>query len=156
MKVKLLVLTAFSAEAETLVQHFAEAEVVTFAKRSCLHIHDEQVDLYIANTGVGAIAAANTTTALCEVLQPELIFICGTAGGLVPQQRTGDLIIGETIFDIDQYDLPEILNDTPFSEWLLDPHLQTPLTYSFSTATALLDICLQTSLSRIHKKRMVK
>jgi adenosylhomocysteine nucleosidase len=148
---KIIILTAFSAEADSFVQHFTEIKTLTVAKRTCLHTQYHDNDLYIVNTGVGAIAAANTTTALCEILHPDLIFICGAAGGLIVGQHTGDLIVGQTVFDIDQYDLPEIVSGTPFADWLVDPHMQTPLTYSFSTPAALLALCLQTPLPRTRK-----
>ncbi len=148
---KILILTAFLAEATSLVECIENVEPLTLAKHSCLYSVYHNNELYIANTGISAVAAANTTTALCNALHPDLIFICGRAVGLISGQCLGDLIVGETIFDMDHHDLPDIGDETPFAKWLLDPHSQEPLPYTFNIPAKLVNICLQTKLPNVRK-----
>jgi len=148
---KIMILTAALQEAASFIEYLSNTKPLSIAKRNYLYGTAHGHELYLANTGVGAIAAANTTTALCESLQPELIFICGAAGGLVARQCIGDFLIGETIFDLDHYDLPEIFSDTPFADWLIDPHSQQSVEYAFTAPEEFLARCLQTGMARVRK-----
>ncbi len=146
---KILVLTAFHDEAKSFAATLEDALEVTFGKRKCLHGHIGVHEVYLCLCGVGTTSAAANTTALCERLAPDCIFICGSAGGLIPGQQTGDLVLGQAILDLDLHALPEIFPGTPYEPCLTDPHLAQPLDIEFSADPLLLELCKTTPLPNV-------
>jgi len=51
----------------------------------------------VAETGIGKVNAAMTTTLLVQVFQPQEILFTGIAGGLNPDLMPGDIVIARTV-----------------------------------------------------------
>src|SRR3990167_1759987 len=115
---KILILCAFKEELNFFINSFSNLEALEFGKRKCLLLRRDKDEIFISSCGIGTTNAACTTTALCETLSPDLILVCGTAGGLCAGQKTGDLILADSIIDLDLYHLPDIIKGTPFENTL--------------------------------------
>lgn len=148
---KILILFAFEDELKHFANSLSYFEKSHSAKREYLTTSINGHHLYVALSGIGTTNAANTTTALCEALNPECIFICGSAGGLIAGQKTGDILLGEKIIDIDLFNLPEILRGTPYESCLTDPHSKQAFAREFFPHPELLAICADTELSQIYR-----
>ncbi len=152
---RILVLTAFEAEARSFVASMEHTHEVTLGKRKCLQGRFGEHDIYVSFSGIGTTSAAATTTALCECLNPDCILLCGSAGGLTAGQKTGDLVIGESIVDIDLFTLPAALTGTPYEPCLTDPHLDRAIDLEFAAHPVFLEICSNTSLGSVSKGKIV-
>lgn len=143
---KILILTAFLEEAKSLIDTFEYSRELIFAKRKCYQGKANGHDIYVSFSGIGTTSAAATATALCERLEPDCIIMCGSAGGLTAGQKTGDLVIGASVVDIDLYTLPRGLTGTPYEPCLTDPHLAKPLVFEFKPHPLFLDLCADINL----------
>ncbi len=152
---KVLVLTAFYDEAKSLVATLEGVSEVTFGKRKCFRGKSNGHDVYVSFSGIGTTSAAATTTALCERLEPDCILMCGSAGGLTAGQKTGDLVIGESVVDIDLHTLPKALMGTPYEPCLTDPHLATPLLLEHKPHELFLSICASSALPDVTTGKIV-
>lgn len=146
---KILILTAFDGEAKGLVSSLITKRRVTIAERNCIYSTLNGHDVYVSYSGIGTSSAASTTTALCEGIGPDCIIMCGSAGGLLPGQNTGDLVIGEKVIDIDLYQLEKLLTGTPYESCLTDPHSKKPVTAVFETPPSLLEAAIGTFLPNV-------
>ncbi len=123
---KLLLLCAFMEEKQAFLDTHTQLKQQKhghFQYYSGL-VHTHEVTLIC--TGVGTTNAAIIATAFCEFLKPNLILFGGTAGGLLAGQKMGDLVIADSILDIDLYNLPNIIAGSPFESCLDHPHLKKP------------------------------
>ena len=135
---KILILCAFKEELNFFINSFSNLEALEFGKRKCLLLRRDKDEIFISSCGIGTTNAACTTTALCETLSPDLILVCGTAGGLCAGQKTGDLILADSIIDLDLYHLPDIIKGTPFEITLNNPHTEKNLEIEYLVDTTLL------------------
>lgn len=145
---RILVLGAFQAELANIIQMFPDIKQRTISKRRCMLAQMGTTELVFSTSGIGATAAACTTTALCEGYEPDYIILCGVAGGLEKNQQVGDLILAESIVDADLYALRGLLTGTPYAPCLTDPHTQTPIKNEYITNSSLLRIGSSLSLDR--------
>ncbi|MDO8954155.1 MAG: 5'-methylthioadenosine/S-adenosylhomocysteine nucleosidase [Gammaproteobacteria bacterium] len=148
---RILIQCAFEAELKSFISTLPAIEENVHAKRKCLHTKINGHDVYVAFSGIGTTSAGNTTTALCETIHPDCILMCGSAGGLIPGQKTGDLIISNSVIDIDLFSLREFLTGTPYEPCLTDPHTNKPIEREFSPHPLFLEICAATSLPNVTK-----
>ncbi|MDO8954347.1 MAG: cupin domain-containing protein [Gammaproteobacteria bacterium] len=154
---KLAIMCAFIDELRDLVDLLLEVsslpayEEIEYAKRKCLHIKAFGHDIYITLSGIGTTSAGNTTTALCETIKPDCIIMCGTAGGLIAGQKTGDLVVSNSVIDIDLFSLREFLTGTPYEPCLTDPHSGKPIEREYSPHPLLLEIFASSSLINVTK-----
>lgn len=148
---KILIQCAFEAELKSFIASIPAFDEITHAKRKCLHTKIKGNDIYLAYTGIGTVNAGTTTTALCEALLPDCIIMCGSAGGLLPGQSPGDIIISDKVIDVDLYSLHEALVGTPYEPCLTDPHTGIPIEIEFSPSPSLLGILDNIILEKVNK-----
>ncbi|MDW8318889.1 MAG: 5'-methylthioadenosine/S-adenosylhomocysteine nucleosidase [Anaerolineae bacterium] len=60
------------------------------------------VDVALAAAGIGKVSAAMAAQAALEALRPRAVVSCGSAGGLAPELRVGDLVLGDPVIAHDQ------------------------------------------------------
>lgn len=154
----ILILSAFKNELETFEKslvNLTELFIGVNSKRRCLKGTLGLHEIYTSYTGIGTMRAAATTTLLCEYLNPDVVFICGVAGGLMANQQIGDLIISYTVVDIDLHSLPDILMGTPYEICLTNPHTQHPISVEYTVNKELLTICQEVDMPRIKLGKIV-
>jgi adenosylhomocysteine nucleosidase len=88
------ILSAMTLEVETLGQELADKKEVTVQgiRFTTGGLKDRRVVL--AHSGIGKVNAAIAATLLVEQFQPTHILFTGIAGGLNPDLRPGDVVIG--------------------------------------------------------------
>src|SRR5689334_22721202 len=123
---KILILSAFKEELASFIAAHPELQIVKLGKRECIHTRitdaaGKEHDIYISYTGIGTTNSAARTAAFCERLSPDCIFMCGTAGGLLPGQKTGDIVVSNKVLDIDLHGLRKALTGGQFEPCLTDP-----------------------------------
>ncbi|NNM59804.1 MAG: 5'-methylthioadenosine/S-adenosylhomocysteine nucleosidase [Legionellales bacterium] len=135
---KLLILSAFVDECLQFKNQmvFTEKKINNFKYFEGLY---DSHNVYLAMTGIGTIRSSATATMLCSKIKPDIVLFIGTAGGLKPDQKTGDILIGSHIIDIDLIHLPDVLKNTPYAPCLIDPHLETPLDFNYQLNPQLLN-----------------
>lgn len=134
---KLLILYAFDNEINILQQRLSP-KAMRIANCTYYQRQINDIDIFLAKTGIGTTRAAVITTRLSLALKPDIIFFIGTAGGLKSGLHTGDLLIGDKIIDIDLVHLPDILKDTPYSSCLIEPHHDMPIKLVYQLDPTLL------------------
>src|SRR5215510_13318418 len=89
------ILGAMTLEVETLGQELTDKQERTIQgiRFTTGSLKDRRVVL--AHSGIGKVNAAMTATLLVEQFQPTHILFTGIAGGLNPDLRRGDVVIGE-------------------------------------------------------------
>jgi adenosylhomocysteine nucleosidase len=106
-------------------------------------------DIILICTGIGTTNAAIIATAFCETFKPDLILFGGTAGGLLAGQKMGDLVIADSILDIDLYDLPRIIAGSPFESCLNHPNLRKPFVSIYQLAPSFVKKAQDVKLDNI-------
>ena len=74
--------------------------------------------IVLAQTGVGKVNAAMTTTLILDHFQPTEVIFTGIAGGLNPKLQPGDIVIGEKIA---QHDLGDFTSNGFIKEGVKNP-----------------------------------
>lgn len=137
---RIVILGAFQDELTHIINAFPGLQERMVSKCRCLSGQWQDHDLFLALSGIGTSASAITTTIFCERLQPDLIIFCGVAGGLKLDQQIGDLVLANTIIDVDLHLLPTILKDTPYKNALVDPHTLENISANYPVHEALSSI----------------
>lgn len=146
---KILILSAFKNELNAFINLLPALKQTVINHRLCWQTTFKNADITISFAGIGNTSSACHTTALCETLKPDAIFMVGSAGGLLPNQQMGDLIISNRIVDIDLYKLEECLTATPYEPCLTDPHTNKLIKRELAPDTTLANICQSISLPRV-------
>ncbi len=69
----------------------------------------------LATCGVGQRAAGRSARVLLEEYEPRLVILTGASGGVGPQLEVGDLVLGESVYQLDGH--------TPVARYRADPRL---------------------------------
>ncbi len=146
---RILILGAFQAELDSMTKKFSDLKKTIIAKRRCLITKKDNIEIAFSLSGLGTTAAACTTTALCEGFDPDLIILCGVAGGLEKDQKVGDLILAKGILDADLHASQKLLRGTPYESCLTDPHTQEPTTSEYKVHSLILDIGSSVQIDRL-------
>lgn len=146
---RILILGAFKEELNDIYNNFTELKETIIAKRRCLMTKQGTHEIVISLCGIGTTAASSTTTAFCETFAPDLIIMCGVAGGLDQSLEIGDLVLANKIIDADLYALSDILRDTPYKSCLTDPHTLQPISNEYEIETLVLKCASSVSLEGI-------
>lgn len=146
---RILILSAFRRELDHVIETFTDLKETTIAKRWCMTTKRDGHDIVITLSGIGTTAAASTTTAFCEALEPDLIIMCGVAGGLYSGMQVGDLVLGSKIIDADLFLLKSSLENTPYEACLTDPHTLQPIKSEYIVESSLLEVASFCSLERL-------
>lgn len=151
----LAILSAFEDEITHSKSLFQNLEENIISKHRYYSATWNEHSIIIGLTGIGTTAAAITTTVLCEAYRPDLILVLGVAGGLKPNLHIGDLVLASKIIDIDLHQLPNALKDTPYESTLIDPHLNTLMTYEYSPPAALVESVSTLPIARLQTGTIV-
>lgn len=153
---RIVILGAFLDELADIKKIFIGLKEIMIAKRHCYITKFNNHEILISLSGVGTISAASTTTAICEGFSPDLIILCGVAGGLNSDHRIGDLVLANKIIDADLYGFKGSCLGTPYERHCLtDPHTLKPTNVEFNVSSLLLDIASSLSIDRLETGAVV-
>lgn len=102
----ILIMAAMQEEMDALIERANNVERTNFRDIQIVEMTLAQQDVVLAQSGIGKINAAYTTTMLANHFKPQLIINIGSAGGLVDSQRVGDIVIADTVLSHD-FDIGE-------------------------------------------------
>src|SRR5688572_17420332 len=88
------VLSAMTVEIETLGQELTDKKELIVQGIPFTTGSLKERKVVLAHSGIGKVNAATTATLLIEHFQPTHILFTGIAGGLNPELRPGDVVIG--------------------------------------------------------------
>jgi adenosylhomocysteine nucleosidase len=88
------VLSAMTIEIETLSQELTGKKEITVQGIRFTTGSLKESKVVLAHSGIGKVNAATTASLLIEHFQPSHILFTGIAGGLNPELRPGDVVIG--------------------------------------------------------------
>jgi len=146
---KILILSAFEDELLTFKKTMLTFQERKRGKLKYIAGKYHENDIFVALTGIGTTRASVTVAMLCAHIGPDVIFLAGTAGGLKPNQSTGDILIASEVIDLDLIHLPRLLGETPYAPCLTDPHHDKPLDFSYKIDIALLECLLSLNFPNI-------
>jgi adenosylhomocysteine nucleosidase len=131
------VVGAFAAEVEILRSQMQQKKDVFIQ-----HIHFTEGTLngrpiVLAQTGIGKVNAAITTTLLLEHFQPKFLLFTGIAGGINPNLLPGDLVIGDKVA---YHDYGTITDDSMVLRPTRNPNSMVENPIYFICDTALLHL----------------
>ncbi len=142
---KILVLTAFPKEAGDFLEALrVKAPLIPHRVKgveTCLKQSLPEDDIFFAHTGLGTEDAAISVTALLLQIRPDVVLMCGTAGGTNPTFKVGDVVVGTQVVHIDLHSIHAVLADTPFADCLVNPNTASPLEVSWPADSRLLELC---------------
>ncbi|MBS9336128.1 5'-methylthioadenosine/adenosylhomocysteine nucleosidase [Fructobacillus papyrifericola] len=100
---KIGIITPMPEEKKSLSAALEGAEVVAFSDLEVLVGRYQEQDVFLAESGIGKVAAATATTILTQVFDVDLVINTGSAGALQEGLSIGDLVIGKELayFDAD-------------------------------------------------------
>ncbi|HLD16925.1 MAG TPA: 5'-methylthioadenosine/S-adenosylhomocysteine nucleosidase [Coxiellaceae bacterium] len=151
---KVLVLTAMLEEAKDFFTTLSFKPYETEGVRCWKHASKE-TEVFLAHTGIGTEEAAITVTALILQIRPDIILMCGTAGGIASSLEIGDLIIGEKIIHMDLHKIHALLTGTPFESCLQNPNTGELLEIHWESHPHLLALSMANALPRMQKGMIV-
>ena len=97
----LAILSALPEEQQGLAHALEHVQYVDRASRRFVQGRLHGVDVVLALTGIGKVAAATTTTTLIEHFGIQQLVFTGVAGGLGPQVRVGDVVVAQQFLQHD-------------------------------------------------------
>jgi len=89
------------AELAAVLRLMPDETPVVHAGRRFWTGHLDGHEIVAVLSGVGKVAAATTATLLCAELGVERCVFTGTAGGLAPKARVGDIVVAQTLLQHD-------------------------------------------------------
>lgn len=100
---KIGIITPMAEEKKALTKALKDAETVTFSDLEVLVGQYNQQDVFLAESGIGKVAAATAATILTQVFDVDVLINTGSAGALQKDLAIGDLVIGKELayFDAD-------------------------------------------------------
>jgi adenosylhomocysteine nucleosidase len=98
---RIAVVSAMHAELAAVLRLMPDETPVVRAGRRFWSGHLDGHEIVAVLSGVGKVAAATTATLLCSELGVERCVFTGTAGGLAPQARVGDIVVAEALLQHD-------------------------------------------------------
>ncbi|MBS9337164.1 5'-methylthioadenosine/adenosylhomocysteine nucleosidase [Fructobacillus parabroussonetiae] len=100
---KIGIITPMAEEKKALTEALEDAEVVSFSDLEVLVGCYQNQDVFLAESGIGKVAAATATTILTQIFDVDLVINTGSAGALQTDLAIGDLVIGQELayFDAD-------------------------------------------------------
>ncbi|MCO0832477.1 5'-methylthioadenosine/adenosylhomocysteine nucleosidase [Fructobacillus sp. W13] len=100
---KVGIITPMAEEKKALTSALIDAEVVAFSDLEVLVGTYAGQEVFLAESGIGKVAAATATTILTQVFDVDVVINTGSAGALKQGLEIGDLVIGSEMayFDAD-------------------------------------------------------
>lgn len=96
------IIGAMEVELEAIKAHMKVSETISLAGMNFLKGTIGNTDVVLAQCGIGKVFAAACTQAMIMNFKPDYIMNIGVCGGLSPELKTGDIILGEKVI---QYDM---------------------------------------------------
>jgi adenosylhomocysteine nucleosidase len=94
--------------------------------------------IVLANTGIGKVNAALTTTKLIDNFSPQCVLLTGTAGSILPGFNEGDVVVAEKVFDADYGELTATGPWFEYQSLNVNPHNKKDTPLIFHPTPALL------------------
>lgn len=94
-------IAAMPAEIDAISARMNKVSVRTVAHVEFRRGYLGDEELVVALSGVGKVAAAIASTLMCQLYQPSMLISIGVAGGLLPSQHVGDLVISSQVAQAD-------------------------------------------------------
>src|SRR5436190_6306684 len=98
---RIAVVSAMHQELEALLRAMPDEAPRVLAGRRFWIGHLDGHEVVAVLSGVGKVAAATTATLLAEALGVERAIFTGTAGGLHPRARVGDVVVADALLQHD-------------------------------------------------------
>ena len=94
---RIAIVSAMHQELEALLRAMPDEAPRVLAGRRFWTGHLDGHDVVAVLSGVGKVAAATTATLLADALGVERAIFTGTAGGLHPRARVGDVVVADAL-----------------------------------------------------------
>ena len=132
----ILILSAFKEEQNYYhkIYKINELKKINFVDVSVCRY--ENINIYLATTGMGTINASLVLATLASETQFDFVYFSGTSGGIHPDLRIGDVVIATETFDADIFSIHEAVKGTPFEEALINPNKKEKTPKFFTTAVS--------------------
>jgi adenosylhomocysteine/aminodeoxyfutalosine nucleosidase len=91
---RVAILGAMEEEIEPLLNFFGEYETVEYAQNKFYTTKYKDLEIVVAYSKIGKVFATLTASILIEKFKCEKLLFSGVAGGVNPELKIGDLIIG--------------------------------------------------------------
>jgi len=98
---RIAIVSAMHQELEALLRAMPDEAPRVLAGRRFWTGHLDGHDVVAVLSGVGKVAAATTATLLADALGVERAIFTGTAGGLHPRARVGDVVVADALLQHD-------------------------------------------------------
>jgi adenosylhomocysteine nucleosidase len=98
---RLAIVSAMHEELQALLRHMPDEAPMRRAGRDFHVGHLDGQDVVLVLSRIGKVAAATTATLLLAEFGVDRIVFTGTAGGLAPQARVGDVVVADTLLQHD-------------------------------------------------------
>ena len=112
------IIGAFDEEVQIIENEMQSKQIQTIIGMKFLVGKLKGRSIVLAQTGVGKVNAAMTTTLILDHFQPTEVIFTGIAGGLNPKLQPGDIIIGKKIA---QHDLGDFTSSGFIKEGVKNP-----------------------------------
>jgi adenosylhomocysteine nucleosidase len=138
---KTAILGAFADETALLKQQLSNRKDYRFEGISFFTGKLNNRPVVLANTGIGKVNAAMTTTVVITKFEPEEVIFTGIAGAINPELRPGDIVIAEKIAQHDY----GLVTDTGFEIQATQNPAGVPNPLFFAADKQLLDQAIEAS-----------
>lgn len=98
---RIAIVSAMHEELRALLATMPDEQPVRRAGREFWVGHLDGHEVVLALCGIGKVAAATTTTLLLAEFDVDRVIVTGTAGGLHPQARVGDVVVATALLQHD-------------------------------------------------------
>lgn len=105
----ILIIGAMPEEVVALTKRMTD---ITLNTEVCVEGNIGGKQVVVATSGVGKVNAAFTTTSLILKYQPEAVLNIGSAGGLLPNQKVGDVVVAR-VLQYHDFDIGPTTNTDP-------------------------------------------
>ena len=92
---KIGIVGAMAQEVEILVNLMTDKIVTKLASGTIYEGNIQGKQVALLQSGIGKVAAAMGTTVLLQLTQPDLVINTGSAGGLAPTLKVGDIVVSD-------------------------------------------------------------
>jgi len=113
------ILTAVPKEMAPYLQQCTDIEPIKIGTVEYTLAKIENKTVAMTAVGWGTSCAAAVMTHMALTFSPRGIFFTGTSGGIGPDLNQGDIVIGESAFEIELYNLITTCRGTPYEKGLM-------------------------------------
>lgn len=150
---KIALISAMVEEIQPILDEFQPLALTTINYQTIYFVANQEIEIYIFNTGIGKTNAAITTSLAISQFNFDLIINIGTCGAIKPGINVGDFILPNKLayFDVDattfgysigqipRTNLYEEIDITKFSQWLAPLNLGNIYSGTLMTGDSFVD-----------------